>query len=1038
VDRVTCRSCGRTASEFDLRCPSCGGALPSRVEAYGEISATIAAPPVEPAEEPCPARIAHYEVEARLGAGGMGVVYRARDPRLGRAAAVKVIAPALAGDATAKARFLREARTASRLDHPGIAPIYEVGEHEGRLYLAMALCEGETLKDRVARGPVPLAEAIDLLAQIAAALEAAHAAGIVHRDVKPANVMIGPGGHVRLLDFGLAKPLDAEAPASTLTERGELIGTPAYMSPERLSGDEGDHRADLWALGVVACEMLTGRSPFAGPGGRVAELGRILGKEPASLRAQGVRAPAALEALVASLLEKDPARRCQSAAEVTRALAAVAAGPLDPGPFTEEAPPSPPPPRPVPGDIPPRAPATRGRARRWIGVTALAALALLAGAWRLRREAAPPPRIEPPASPLAAPSAVLACPIFEASGVEAPAGWLGAAAAHRACDWATGAFGALDERTRVPAELLDLPRRPADDFPADPFGSPGARERSLRAARERADAYLDGAVEKSADGFALALRLHARDGREIARSEARGRVLFEVAEQAVGALVAAGALPAASAVLDPVLREAMPPGPVGVELARIDERITLRTRDALDTRAECDRALARSDLTPSLDAYLREVCGRPGKAAATVLDRSSPYKLAGSSWRYAREHPEADVVALAQELDLLRASAPSAALRSLIAGCEAELWLVRGDKERARALLVTAVEDRPRMAQSIRQLEVLTAGTTASAAVARLRAAWEPDASAAWYDLAQPFGEADPARAELLSRAHHLGEDSGAFFGVDLARTLLARGRREEARAIGSRYATGTEARHRVGEYVLALVDLDEGVFGRALDRLRAASAAAPAFGSIDTTYLAFALLDTADVLGRSRAIADEWIDHFIPPEGPRITSPAPPRLPLSLAGMCRRASRDRAERCFAAFDGLVKSGAFVWGTTPGTDAYVEGARRFARGDVRGAAEAWRPMTRLAGAIHVPADVYDAVGDEAVAAALDATLLRERRFFHGINLAFVREAKRALRRGDKARARALAQQVVDAWSLADVEVPAVKEMRQILARLPAG
>src|SRR2546423_4591506 len=189
----------------------------------------------------------------------MGVVYRAQDTRLARPVALKFLSPAYNLDAVAKARFVREAHSAAALDHPNICTIYEVGtSDDGWLFMAMALYEGETLRARLAReGAMPVSDALDIARRIAEGLQAAHAVGIVHRDLKPANIMLLPDATVRVLDFGLAK-----AREDSLTTIGAPVGTVAYMAPEQIKGDTADARVDLWALGVVMYDMLTGRRPF--------------------------------------------------------------------------------------------------------------------------------------------------------------------------------------------------------------------------------------------------------------------------------------------------------------------------------------------------------------------------------------------------------------------------------------------------------------------------------------------------------------------------------------------------------------------------------------------------------------------------------------------------------------------------------------------------------------------------------------------------------------------------------------------------------
>ena len=191
----------------------------------------------------------------------MGVVYEARDPRLQRTVAIKLLPPDLTRDDTAKQRFRQEAQAASALDHPNICTIFEINEtDDGQLYLVMAHYEGETLKERIARGPLDLTDAIDIATQVGQGLAEAHGAGIAHRDIKPANLLVTKSGVVKILDFGLAKLAGSEG----VTQTGTTVGTVAYMSPEQARGQEVDHRTDIWSLGVVLYEMLAGKPPFRG------------------------------------------------------------------------------------------------------------------------------------------------------------------------------------------------------------------------------------------------------------------------------------------------------------------------------------------------------------------------------------------------------------------------------------------------------------------------------------------------------------------------------------------------------------------------------------------------------------------------------------------------------------------------------------------------------------------------------------------------------------------------------------------------------
>jgi eukaryotic-like serine/threonine-protein kinase len=260
--------------------------------------------------------IAHFHIHESLGAGGMGVVYRANDTRQGRAVALKFLLPHHNLDGSARARFLREAHAIAMLDHPNLCTVYEFGtSDDGRLFMALALYDGETLRTRLGReGRVAVRDAIDIARQIAAGLDAAHTAGFVHRDLKPANVMLLSDRSVRILDFGLAKARD-----HSLSTTSVRLGTVSYMSPEQIRAGDIDGRADLWALGVVLYEMLTGRKPFRGDE-KVSIADEILYGEPEPPSRYRPDVPAVLDRLVLQLLQKDRTRRHPTAHELLREL----------------------------------------------------------------------------------------------------------------------------------------------------------------------------------------------------------------------------------------------------------------------------------------------------------------------------------------------------------------------------------------------------------------------------------------------------------------------------------------------------------------------------------------------------------------------------------------------------------------------------------------------------------------------------------------------------------------------------------------------
>ena len=291
---------------------------------FMEAPAVRALPAHEPGGGPAPVAqgslIGHYRVSRVLGEGGMGVVYLAEDTRLGRLVALKAVAPAHAGHETARHRLMQEARTTAGLRHPGIATVYALEELDGQCYIASEYIPGETLREELRRGPLSPAQVLDTGLQLARALQRAHELGIVHRDLKPENVMRTPAGEIKILDFGLARY--REASARPLGDVAALAGTPAYMSPEQIRGDVVGPRSDIFSLGVILYELLSGTRPFAGSTSAPTRA-HMLDEEPVPLALGGDRIAVRLGSIIGTCLQQAPDARFATTSDLIAALERV-------------------------------------------------------------------------------------------------------------------------------------------------------------------------------------------------------------------------------------------------------------------------------------------------------------------------------------------------------------------------------------------------------------------------------------------------------------------------------------------------------------------------------------------------------------------------------------------------------------------------------------------------------------------------------------------------------------------------------------------
>lgn len=320
---MTCPSCGSSIPAGAAFCPSCRHPLSGGGVATGALTPPdVGVPAASLPRDALAARLQAalgdaYTVERELGAGGFAVVYLVRDVSLKRPLAVKVLSPDLITSKTVLERFRREAETVAQLSHPHIVPLHFIGQKDDMLYLAMECVEGYSLADRIEKDrKLPVDEASRILREVASALDYAHKRGIIHRDIKPHNILIqGETGRALVTDFGIART----AESSSLTASGMLVGTPAYLSPEQVTGAPSDHRADIYALGVMAYEMVTGVPPFSGPTPTAVLMMRLQGPPPSIVKSNP-EVPQPFEDVIMGCLAQDPAERFQTAGEVVRAL----------------------------------------------------------------------------------------------------------------------------------------------------------------------------------------------------------------------------------------------------------------------------------------------------------------------------------------------------------------------------------------------------------------------------------------------------------------------------------------------------------------------------------------------------------------------------------------------------------------------------------------------------------------------------------------------------------------------------------------------
>jgi predicted Ser/Thr protein kinase len=966
------------------------------------------------------ARIAdRYVIVALLGSGGMGSVYLARDEQSGDEVALKLLHDSAVDDVAVR-RLRREARATQTLDPKRVARVVDSGvAGDGSLFLAMEFVRGTTLRELALRGRLPRAEALRIVREMAVTLDDAHRAGLVHRDVKPENVLVADDGRVVLLDFGIVKQLDPKTEpwsASTqVTREGTLVGTVAYLSPEQALGEEVGPASDQFALALVAFELLTGRAPWV-TAEATHHLANLIGTAPPPASTIETSLPSAIDDALAGALAKKPSERFASTLAFADALDAAMRGePItSPAARTLEE---------VVTKGHARAIPSRARAIALIAAPLLAAIAFFAlrEARPTRTRAVAP---APPANVLGAPDATLACPIFEARGADSVAGWLGAAAASMTCRRAAWLMGGRDERVLVPAALLDVPLDPVEHL-ADPYTPPEQRARTLEIARRRAAAYLDGRVARANDRWTIALALRSADGSEISKVESA-----PAAQVGVAIVDATERLwstpPLARATIDPHVATWTGFPDLEIGLAFVDLTIA---GDHGASRCATIRRRARDLSSCTLESLwnaCKQVAGesdewkevlRDFDPHACEIDESSAVALASSVSALANSHRSFDAARLAPALDAYRASEPSRVGRALLAYASGDAWDMAKDPDRRRAAVAASIREDPVRPDAWFFFAMLArqAGDKAFGATA---AAWLPS-EPTFFRFANAHRREDlPERLRDTELSYMLEPTSerALYWGFALAES----GHFAEARNLAS-VALGPDSEG--AQYILAHTELAEAKLARGLARMRK---------GLQNRVQFTDAVPLARLLGAQSDVGEDWSatiaastdaqvkEAFYTPHG---------------ALLCVNARSDHARACIARARRVLERPHDYWGE-PG-ELLLRGAELYVAGDVRGAVAAWRPLVNGPSPYMLallPIDAFERAGAADLAARIDDRAM-EYAIFAGVSEAAPREAKRALARGDRQRAKELAQSVIRAWEVADVSVPAVAEMRALLAAI---
>jgi hypothetical protein len=968
-----------------------------------------------------------YRLDARIGAGGMGAVFRATDTRLEREVAVKLLPAEALGDQAARQRLIREALACAALRHPGIVHVYDVGEtDDGGAFLVMELVVGTSLRALIDDASWSDSARLTAIIEAARALGAAHRAGLIHRDVKPDNLMLRDDGRVVLLDFGIAKPAMPGGDIN-LTGAGVVIGTPAYLSPEQARGRGLTARTDQFSLAVTAFELLSRALPWVTTSGTELVAAIMNDPMPPLHLEDASLADAVRPVLERAMAKKADDRYADADAFADALSSAVGFAPVpsavprsavsqrdvgvaatDPLAATAMAEPTPAPHAQTVAATSMAATAPRRARRAWpiaLGVAVAAGAATSVGVWRAHK------------NPLDVPFPVLACPMLEGSIDGKAAPWLGAAAAYALGDDVAPMLGGFDDHVRYPAHLLEMPGYVPDARVLDTWTRPALREQSVRAATGAGYAWLDGRIDVRGAQITLTVVVRAPTGRELGRASGSGSGLGAVALDVSRKLRATGGLGAPHGI-DPEYRSWEGVGSPEEEDATTDLDLSMLDHAA---RQICDEPLP-----PRLPASWKTAIA--SGCAGTPLDLTLPEPALA---RAMAAQPSSITPEARERFHREIASARPGQRKALLLGTSLQMEDTNIDRDSNGTLAVVTADPRTGW-------NGLREGLgTANATLISNALAWAPDNHDWWLTATRALPPTDRATASQFLQRTFILLPNGAV-AMLYADALLREGDDTDLPpVVAFLAATGVAVDRDIGRLVAARAAVLEGAFARTLRKWTEEMTIPPTIlgEGLDANPRISSARELAYATSGERALANAVARALV--EG-TVTLRIPDgnvTIRPNLAALCALAEPSLATRCLAMLEPSESVAAVQredWARVRDVVA------RYIAGDFAKAADLARGLT---GSRYYPyyvvrlgdflVDVFDRGGAPEMAEEIDRAHIDDRDLA-GTSLAALRAARRAKSHGDGERARALAKRIVDSWKLVDMTVPAVAEMQGYL------